>query len=261
MASVAPEPLDPNFRIALPDFEGPLDLLLHLIKTHELDIMDLPVAFVTEKYLEYLGLMQSLNLDVASEYLLMAATLAYIKSRTLLPQEPGDEGEDAEVEQDPRGELIRRLLEYQKYKEAAATLERRPQAGRDVFFRGAPPPSPEGPAPLANPGLYKLLDAFHQVLQRAHRELAFEVTAERLSVQDRIAHLTGRLSTEKRLPFTKLFDVNASVHELVVTFLAVLEMVKLRLLRVHQAQGEGEIHLESRIEEVGQAEGILMQYP
>jgi segregation and condensation protein A len=109
----APEALDPNFRIELPNFEGPLDLLLHLIRKHELDILDLPISFITDKYLEYLGLMENLNLDIASEYLVMAATLAHIKSKMLLPRPPDDQEDDVLDELDPRAELIRRLLEYQ----------------------------------------------------------------------------------------------------------------------------------------------------
>ena len=138
MSETSLEPLDPDFHISLPDFEGPLDLLLHLIRKHELDILDLPIAFVTERYLEYVTLMEKLDLDIASEYLVMAATLAHIKSKMLLPQEPDDQDdEEPEEEVDPRAELIRRLLEYQKYKVAAEQLGARPIPGRDVFGRGS----------------------------------------------------------------------------------------------------------------------------
>ena len=140
-------------------FEGPLDLLLFLIKKHELDIIDLPVAFVTERYLSYLDMMQRLDLDVAAEYLVMAATLAHIKSRMLVPTpEAGDRREDADIEEiDPREELIRRLLEYQKYKDAAEQLGSRGVVGRDVFPRGADGPEAEGPPELASVSIFALV--------------------------------------------------------------------------------------------------------
>ena len=130
------------YRIALPEFEGPLDLLLHLCKTHELDIVNIPISFVTEKYLEYLEVMESMSVDVAADYLVMAATLAYLKSRELVPTpEPLEvTTEEGEPELDPREELIRRLLEYRKYKDAAEQLGGRPIEGRTVFGRGAPTP-------------------------------------------------------------------------------------------------------------------------
>ncbi|HEY3236231.1 MAG TPA: segregation/condensation protein A, partial [Polyangiaceae bacterium] len=127
-----------GYRVALPNFEGPLDLLLHLIQQHELDILDIPIAFVTQKYIEYISLMQELNIDLASEYLLMSATLVHIKSKMLLPTPPGDHEDEAEVEIDPRAELVRRLLEYQKYKLAGHQLGEREILGRDVFQRVTP---------------------------------------------------------------------------------------------------------------------------
>ena len=137
-----PEPFDAGqstYSVALPSFEGPLDLLLHLCQKHELNILEIPISFVTEKYLEYLAVMQLMDLDIASEYLLMAATLAHIKSKMLLPSPPPGQEDDAfEDEEDPREALIRRLLEYQKYKQAAADLSARGMAGRDIFTRGAP---------------------------------------------------------------------------------------------------------------------------
>src|SRR5215468_3757662 len=146
----AEKPKDTQYVVALPAFEGPLDLLLHLIQKHELDILDIPVSFITEKYLEYITLMQELSIDIASEYLVMAATLAHIKSKSLLPTPPeGQDDELLEEELDPRQELIRRLLEYQKYKQAAFDLSERGSLGRDVFLRGTEAAVVEGPAPLA----------------------------------------------------------------------------------------------------------------
>src|SRR5688500_9862944 len=156
-----------GYRVELPVFEGPLDLLLHLIEEHELDVRDIPIAFVAAKYVEYITLMQELNIDVASEYLVMAATLAYIKSKMLLPAAPDDEEDVDEAELDPRAELVRRLLEYQKYKNAAEQLGAGDVLGRDVFRRGISAPEAEGPAPIAGLSLFKLLDAFQAVLSRA----------------------------------------------------------------------------------------------
>jgi segregation and condensation protein A len=218
-APEAPEALDPNFRIELPNFEGPLDLLLHLIRKHELDILDLPISFITDKYLEYLGLMGNLNLDVASEYLVMAATLAHIKSKMLLPRPPADQ-EDDEVDQlDPRAELIRRLLEYQKYKTVARDLGDRAIAGRDVFSRGSPPPTGDGPPPLKQVSVFKLLDALKKIAERVNASISLEVDAERMSIQERIGGLVDLLRERRRCRFDELFEDVSTSYELVVTFL------------------------------------------
>jgi segregation and condensation protein A len=241
----APEPLDPSFQLRLPAFEGPLDLLLHLVQKHDLPILDLPVAFVTERYLEYLGLMQSMNLDIAAEYLVMAATLAYIKSKMLLPPDPSAvEDAEAEDEIDPRKELIRRLLEYQKYKQAAEDLASRGIAGRDVFLRGMEAPEALGEAPLASFGLFKLLDAFKAVLERTQKQTAFAVTHEGISIHDRMRQLVDRLSARRTCSFDELFDDAVTTYDLVVTFLAVLELAKRRLARVYQTDAVAPIHLE-----------------
>jgi segregation and condensation protein A len=232
------------FRIELPAFEGPLDLLLHLIQKHELDIMDLPVAFVTERYLDYIALMRELDLDVASEYLLMAATLAHIKSKMLLPAPPQDQDDEQGEQEDPRAELIRRLLEYQKYKEAAESLAGRPIMGRDVFARGAAVPENEGPAPLAEIGLFKLLDAFEAVLKRVEGRVAFEVTTERITIGARISQLTELLRDRRLCRFEELFDGMYSRYEVVVTFLATLEMVKSHIARVYQADYGSTIYVQ-----------------
>ena len=240
----APEALDPNFRIQLPNFEGPLDLLLHLIRKHELDILDLPISFITEKYLEYLGLMRDLNLDIASEYLVMAATLAHIKSKTLLPRPPEDEDDDDTDEQDPRAELIRRLLEYQKYKTVAEDLGERAIAGRDVFSRGSPPPAADGPPPLAQVSVFKLLDALRRIAERVNASISLEVDAERMSIQERIGGLVDLLRERRRCRFDELFEGVSTSYELVVTFLALLEMAKMRLASIYQTDHEEPIYLE-----------------
>lgn len=242
--SEAPEALDPNFRIELPNFEGPLDLLLHLIRKHELDILDLPVAFITDKYLEYLGLMHGLNLDVASEYLVMAATLAHIKSKMLLPRPPEGQDEEEIDEVDPRAELIRRLLEYQKYKTVAEDLGDRAIAGRDVFSRGAPPPAADGPPPLAQVSVFKLLDALKKIADRIHAGFALEVDAERITIQARIGELVDLLRMHRRCRFDELFEGVTTSYDLVVTFLALLEMAKMRLASIYQTDHEEPIYLE-----------------
>ncbi|MEY4575810.1 MAG: hypothetical protein RL701_513, partial [Pseudomonadota bacterium] len=227
-----------GFQIKLPYFEGPLDLLLHLIKKHELDVLNLPIAFVTERYLEYLDMMETLDLDEASEYLLMAATLAHIKSKMLLPQAPSLETADDQDEgyqEDPRAELIRRLLEYQKYKAAADQLGSRPLAGRDVFPRGMPAPSAQGPAPLAGIDMFKLLDAFQAILKRVQGRVALEVTAERITIHERITQLSDLLRIKRSCSFEELFEHAHTRYEVVVTFLALLEMTKLSMTRIDQA--------------------------
>ena len=226
---------DGGYRVQLPTFEGPLDLLLHLIQKHELDIMDIPISFVTEKYVEYIALMQELSIDVASEYLVMAATLAYIKSRSLLPVAPEEREDGEEEELDPRAELVRRLLEYQKYKLAALQLGERSVLGRDTFVRGSATPEVEGPAPLAPVGMFQLLDAFHKVLERVRRTADHEIDFERTSISERINQLSDVLRGRRRLRFEELFEGAVTKVEVVVTFLALLEMTRLRLTRVHQA--------------------------
>jgi segregation and condensation protein A len=246
-ASPPDEPAaDDIYRVSLGVFEGPLDLLLHLIQKHELDIFDIPVSFITNKYLEYLGWMQTLQIDVASEYLVMAATLAHIKSQMLLPEPSPDAmgGEEGAEPEDPRAELVRRLLEYQKYKDAAGRLSQRPTLGRDVFERGAVEPVPDEPAPFAQLSVFKLFEAFDQVLKRANRKIEHEVVFDRLSITERIVELTELLHDRGRLRFEQLFEAEAgpngagpSLSTLVVTFLAILEMCRLGVATVTQEQG------------------------
>jgi len=255
-----------GYQVALDVFEGPLDLLLHLVKKHELSILDIPISFVTEKYLDYLDAMAGLDIDVAGEYLLMAATLCHIKSRELLPtpelEEPEEDGEDgeAELELDPRADLIRRLLEYQKYKEAAAQLGQRPVVGRNVWSRGASTEDAvsegvdaEAIAPLAPFPVHKLIEAFDRVMQQAKVKVAHDVLIDRLSVSQKIAELTDRLEAEGRFTFTSMFSflrdnvartASEVRHEAVVTFLALLEMAKLRLVAITQHGSDEEIVIE-----------------
>jgi len=233
-AEPAPERAPGGYEVRLATFEGPLDLLLHLIQQHELDIMDIPIGFVTEKYVEYIVLMQELSIDIASEYLVMAATLAHIKSKMLLPTPPTDQEEDDAEAEDPRSELVRRLLEYQKYKLAAAQMADRSILGRDVFVRGAPGPAVEGTPPLAPVSLFKLLESFQVVLDRAKKTLDHEIEFERISITDRINQLSDVLKQKRRMVFEELFAADTSRPELIITFLALLEMTRLRMTRLFQ---------------------------
>lgn len=232
------------YDIKLDNFEGPLDLLLHLIRKNEMEIQDIPMAEVTAQYLAILDAMKTLNLDIAGEYLVMAATLIHIKSRLLLPQ-PDPELADEE-EEDPRAELVRRLLEYQKYKEAGANLEAFPQLERDVFVRsgGAPELQPvEGAEELEAVGIYELVEIFRELLQAHPEETFHEVDVERLSVTERINGLLVRLSGQSSVAFSELFEGRPARPELVVTFLAILELVKLRMVRLMQESRYGAIWL------------------
>ncbi|HYQ41590.1 MAG TPA: segregation/condensation protein A [Polyangiaceae bacterium] len=234
-AVVEERPAANVYSVKLPTFEGPLDLLLHLIEEHELNVMDIPIAFVAKKYVEYISLMEELNIDVASEYLVMAATLTHIKSKMLLPVVPTDQEDEAEAELDPRAELVRRLLEYQKYKHAAEQLSENPVLGRDVFLRGVPAPNVEGVAPLSGLSLFKLLDAFQGVLSRAKKHVDHQIDFERFSITDRINELSELLKNRGKVLFEELFEGARGRADLIVTFLAILEMTRLRLTRVEQA--------------------------
>jgi segregation and condensation protein A len=222
------------YTVRLEMFEGPLDLLLHLINKNELDIFNIPIALITEQYLEYLKLMKVLNLDIAGEYLLMASTLLHIKSKMLLPTSTEEEEEEGE---DPRAELVRRLLEYQKYKNAAGELGRRPMLDRDVFIRLIPGDTEQiREEEKIEVSLFELLEAFRKVLERVKIEAFHEVILERLSVEEKIEEILALLQKEKRsMAFHLLFPEPASLRVIVVTFLAILELVKMKHVRIFQA--------------------------
>ena len=221
------------YTIRLEMFEGPLDLLLHLIHKNELDITNIPIALITEQYLEYLKLMKVLNLDVAGEYLLMASTLLHIKSKMLLPTPSGEEEEEG---QDPRAELVRRLVEYQKYKNAAAELEGRPVLDRDVFIRSVSGETEEEvEEERVRVTLFELLEAFRRVLERAEPEAFHEVILDRLRVEEKVQEILLLLQREKRsMAFHLLFPEQSSRRVIIVTFLAILELVKMKLIRIFQ---------------------------
>jgi segregation and condensation protein A len=241
------------------------------VKKHELNILDIPISFVTQRYLAYLDAMTALDIDVAAEYLVMAATLCYIKSRELVPSpEPLEDeaavGEDTEGDVDPRADLIRRLLEYQKYKEAASNLGDRPVVGRNVWGRGsaledaiAENVDPDAIAPLAQFPVHKLIEALDRLMRNAKVRISHDVLIERLSVSQRISELTDRLEREPTFPFTSMFrfaqpDVEMTYeqirNEAVVTLLALLEMAKLRLIALSQHEGDDEIWIARAVEDL-----------
>jgi segregation and condensation protein A len=233
------------YEIDLECFKGPLDLLLHLIKKNEMDICNIPIAEITRQYLAAIDTMTSLNLDVAGDFLVMAATLLHIKSRLLLPRSDAEEPEEEEI--DPRAELVLRLLEYQKYKDAALSLDKLPLLGRDVFVREAAEPEPEAVEEdkdnLAPVGLYELVEAFRHLLAGKGEPSFHRVEMERFSVADRIQLILSALAKNPRLSFLDLFADSIGRSEVVVTFLAMLELVKLRSLRLMQNSRCGTIWL------------------
>ncbi|OGP58887.1 MAG: hypothetical protein A2162_03225 [Deltaproteobacteria bacterium RBG_13_52_11b] len=221
------------YTFRLEGFEGPLDLLLHLIQKNEMDILNIPIAVITEQYLEYLKWMRDLNLDLAGEYLLMASTLLYVKSKTLLPKS-SEEGTE-EQEEDPRAELLRRLLEYKRYKEAAGELERRPMLGRDVFLRLAAAESEEKGEERVEVNLFELVEAFRKILEGVRAEPYHEVILDPLTVEKKIEEILALLRRENRsISFHLLFPEEVTRRIVVVTFLAILELVKMKLVRIFQ---------------------------
>lgn len=230
-----------SYAVKLDNFEGPLDLLLHLIRKNEMDICDIPIAEITAQYLAVIDTMQQLNLDVAGEFLVMAATLLQIKSRLLLPQPEEESPEEEEV--DPRAELVRRLLEYQKYKGAAEEFDTLPQLERDVFVRRQPAAERPEQEELEAIGIFQLVEALRELL-REHPEEAFhEVDVERLSVAERVQEILARLEGRDSLTFGELFGDRPGRGEVVVTFLALLELTRMQVLRLLQNSRLGTIWL------------------
>jgi segregation and condensation protein A len=230
-----------GYAVKLSVFEGPLDLLLHLIRHNEVDITDIPIARIAEQYLDTIELMQELNLDVAAEYLVMAATLALIKSRMLLP----DESQEDEEGIDHRAELVQRLLEYQRFKEAAEALSRRRLLGRDVFSVIGPGPerTPESEREI-EVGLFELVAAFRDVLDNTQAtDLKHEVETEHVTVRDRMMVVMDLLEASESIEFMRIFETGEGASRpsraiLVVTFLAVLELARLSALRIYQGLSE-----------------------
>jgi segregation and condensation protein A len=237
------------YRVKLDAFEGPLDLLLHLIRKNEVNIYDIPIALITEQYLGYIELMQELNLDVAGEFLVMASTLIHVKSRMLLPR-PEPIGDDMIDEEDPREALVRRLLEHQKYKAAAELLHDRETIRSAQYMRPdarVADVAGEDYEPELEVDLFSLIAAFKGVLERASRRPHMVLPPEQISIEDRIRQLLDRLSETDACGFEQLFeDGDGSRAFMIVTFLAVLEMIRLKLIRVFQAGAFGPVRVYKR---------------
>ena len=224
-------PDSPDYRVKLEIFEGPLDLLLHLIRTQEIDIYDIPIARITAQYLEYLGLMKELNVTVAGEFLLMAATLIHIKSRMLLPPDPVAEGE--EPSEDPRRELVDRLLEHEQFKRAAGMLHDRQVIEDSVWVR----PSGEfddEEREAVSATLFDLVKAFHQIFERYRDQIVLKIERENVTLEEKLAELRSLLAVKREILFSSFLAGPISRLNLVMTFFALLEMARLREIRLFQ---------------------------
>jgi segregation and condensation protein A len=241
----------PDYQVRLEVFEGPLDLLLYLIKKEEVDIYNIPIERITTTYMEYLGAMQMLDLDIAGEFIVMAATLMMIKSRTLLPVEERTADEEGDDDVDPRWDLVRQLVEYKKFKDAALFLHQLEDRQTDVFGReseavqlGAPPEMN-----LDDVSLFDLIGALNAALKRVEREDLREIFSERFTVGEKIDELMERIRAVPRLSLHEVFDGMRSRAEIVVTFLAMLELIRLKHVVARQERHFGDIVLERFTEE------------
>ena len=229
-----------DYKVRLDVFEGPMDLLVYLIRKAKVDIYDIPIALITDQYLGYLDWMKSMNIDFAGDFLLMAATLTHIKSRMLLPIH-----DEEEEEEDPRMELVRPLAEYLQIKMAAEELVDRPLLGEDTFSRSdikedIPADQSEE---VINVGLFELIDAFQTILSNISPEHKVDLRADRISVKDRMNQIIDMLEQKGSLVFSELFEGNKSKSNIIVTFLAVLEMAKMNLVRIVQHIQSGILRL------------------
>ncbi|MBW2553400.1 MAG: segregation/condensation protein A [Deltaproteobacteria bacterium] len=236
-----------SYKVKLDIFEGPLDLLLYLIKKNEVDIYDIPIAIITEQYLEYMDLMKVLNLDKVGEFLVMASTLIKIKSKMLLP--PSEDIEEDEDGVDPRAELMEHLLEYQRYKEAAHQLKNRDLIEKDIFTRiqrDEDVSKTDKDSTVIEVSLFDLVDALRKVIERKDLSDQFmEVTVEKFSVKDKMVEILQKLKETQHIIFVSLFDELSTKYEIIVAFLAILELMRLRAVKVFQVQPHGEIRIIS----------------
>lgn len=229
------------YQVRIENFEGPLDLLLHLIKKNEINIYDIPIHLIAQQYLAYLEAMNDLNLNVAGEFLVMAATLLQIKSKMLLPVE--EAVEDEAEGPDPREELVRRLLEYKTYKEAARQLDTQERMWREIYSRLPSPPEDmeEDDQMLDNVGLFDLVDALQGILNRNPGQKLIEIIPDNLTVRDRMNVILETLEGQESVSFVSLFEASCHRMVIIVTFLALLELIRLRTARVFQAENFGPI--------------------
>jgi len=230
--------------VILEAFEGPLDLLLYLIRRQNLDILDIDVSAITEQYMQYVELMDAMQFELAAEYLLMAAMLAEIKSRMLLPRSK----ELEEEEEDPRASLIRRLQEYERFKQAAEDMDVLPRLERDTWVAKIQPPDLKKDRPLPELDMRELLLAFGEVLRRADMYESHHIQRESLSTRERMSDVLETLKTQKFVPFVSLFKAEEGRLGVVVTFLALMELIKEALVEIVQTEGFGPIHVKARSE-------------
>lgn len=230
--------------VILEAFEGPLDLLLYLIRRQNLDILEIDVSEITEQYMQYVELMDAMQFELAAEYLLMAAMLAEIKSRMLLPRSKVDEDE----EEDPRANLIRRLLEYERFKQAAEDMEVLPRLERDTWVASAEPPDLKQDRPLPDIEMKELMLALGEVLRRADMYESHQIQRESLSTRERMSDVLETLRSKNFVPFVSLFKVEEGRLGVVVTFLAIMELIKESLVEIVQTEGFGPIHVKARTE-------------
>ena len=230
------------YQVRIENFEGPLDLLLHLIKKNEINIYDIPIAMIAQQYLEYLEAMEELNLNVAGDFLVMAATLLQIKSKMLLPVD--ETADDEDEGPDPREELVRRLLEYKAFKEAARQLDDQEKVWREIFWREqalSVEEEVEEDLPLENVSLFDLVDALKDVLERNPGSRLIEIAPDNLTVRERMNLILETLEGKDSVSFAALFEGSSHRLVVVVTFLALLELMRLRVARVFQAETFGPI--------------------
>jgi len=228
-------------QVFLEAFEGPLDLLLYLIRKQNIDILDIPIAEITTQYVQYIEVMSEMQLELAGEYLVMAAMLAEIKSRLLLPRPETEEEEEA----DPRAELVRRLQEYERYKQAAEDISELPRLERDIFVATADAPEKKVVTKMPDVSLEDLLIAFHDVLKRAEMYSNLHLQREALSVRQRMSEILSRITASTFVPFADLFDPVEGRHGVTVSFLAILELLKEATIEVVQGEEYSAIHIRA----------------
>ncbi len=226
--------------VILEAFEGPLDLLLYLIKRQNLDILDIPITAITKQYITYIELMQEMNIEIAGEYLVMAAMLAEIKSRMLLPR-----ANEVEDEDDPRAELIRRLQEYERFKKASQDIEDLPRVGREVHLASADLPELNDDRPLPEMDLRELLMAFKDAMTRAEMYTHHQIQREALSVRERMSRILAKISADGFTDYTSLFTIEEGRRGVVVTLLAILELVKEQLIDLVQSEPFAPLHIKA----------------
>ncbi len=250
-----------EYRINLEVFEGPMDLLLYLIRKNDLNIADIPIAFILEEYLKYIDSLKEMNIDLAGDFLLMASELAYIKSQMLLPQDEQTAEEDSS---DPRADLVRRLLEYQRYKEAAKTLLEQPQLNRDAYLLGISDSVRESfedksQVELRKTDVYELLNAFAKILIRIPKEKYHNVMVDRIGVNDRIRQLIDKINKDDVFIIEDLLEEPLTRYSVVITFLALLEMTRLKIVHIYQPDYSSSICVKGVMEKINNPESLTTE--